>query len=89
VTTKDALVIKRGEGERVPLGGADVIFKIDGETTGGAFSICETTAESGRLIPPHLFVGLLRLGVLIRLADQRLEPALRGERRLRTLPMGD
>jgi uncharacterized cupin superfamily protein len=38
----------------VSLGGADVIFKIDGGASNGAFSICETTAEPGRLIPPHL-----------------------------------
>ena len=66
-------VIKRDEGEHVSLGGADVIFKIDAETTGGAFSICETTAEPGRLIPPHLhdtedefsYVVEGRIGVLI------------------------
>jgi len=66
-------VIGRDEGERVSLGGADVIFKIDGETTGGAFSICETTAEPGRLIPPHLhetedefsYVIEGRIGILI------------------------
>jgi quercetin dioxygenase-like cupin family protein len=54
VQTTQHPVIEREEGERVTLGGADVIFKIDAETTGGAFSICETTAEPGRLIPPHL-----------------------------------
>jgi quercetin dioxygenase-like cupin family protein len=66
-------VIAREEGERVSLGGADVIFKIEAETTGGAFSICETTAEPGRLIPPHLhetedeysYVIEGRIGVLI------------------------
>ena len=66
-------VISRDEGERVSLGGADVILKIEAETTGGAFSICETTAEPGRLIPPHLhetedeysYVIEGRIGVLI------------------------
>jgi quercetin dioxygenase-like cupin family protein len=66
-------VITREEGERVSLGGADVIFKIQADTTSGAFSICETTAEPGRLIPPHLhetedeysYVIEGRIGVLI------------------------
>jgi quercetin dioxygenase-like cupin family protein len=66
-------VIASEEGERVSLGGAEVIFKVDGEMTGGAFSICETTAEPGRLIPPHLhetedeysYVIEGRIGVLI------------------------
>jgi quercetin dioxygenase-like cupin family protein len=66
-------VIGREEGERVSLGGADVIFKLEAGVTGGAFSICETTAEPGRLIPPHLhetedeysYVLEGRIGVLI------------------------
>ena len=66
-------VIQRDEGERVSLGGADVIYKIDAVATGGAFAICETTAEPGRLIPPHLhetedefsYVIEGRIGVLI------------------------
>jgi quercetin dioxygenase-like cupin family protein len=73
VQTRKRPIIQRDEGERVSLGGADVIFKIDAETTGGAFSICETTAEPGRLIPPHLhdtedelsYVIEGRIGVLI------------------------
>lgn len=73
MATRQAAVIGRGEGERISLGGADVIFKIDAETTGGAFSICETTAEPGRLIPPHLhetedelsYVIEGRIGVLL------------------------
>lgn len=71
--TEQGAVIGRGDGEVVSLGGADVIFKIDAATTGSAFSICETTAQPGRLIPPHLhetedeysYVLEGRIGVLI------------------------
>jgi quercetin dioxygenase-like cupin family protein len=66
-------IINRRDGERMSLGGADVIFKIDSGASNGAFSICETTAEPGRLIPPHLhdtedefsYVVEGRIGVLI------------------------
>lgn len=43
--------ISRGDGEQVPLGGLDIIFKITSEQTGGALAICETVVEPGRLIP--------------------------------------
>jgi len=73
VQATDQAVIARDQGERVSLGGADVVYKISQETTGGAFSICETTADPGRLIPPHLhdsedefsYVIEGRIGVLI------------------------
>jgi len=71
--TDQRAVIGRGDGEQVSLGGVDITFKIDGQTTGGAFSVCETSAEPGRLIPPHLhetedeysYVIDGRIGVLI------------------------
>jgi quercetin dioxygenase-like cupin family protein len=34
--------------------GVGVIFKIDGDETGGALSIVEHTFEPGALVPPHL-----------------------------------
>lgn len=34
--------------------GVGVIFKIDGEDTGGALSIVEHTFEVGSLVPPHV-----------------------------------
>jgi mannose-6-phosphate isomerase-like protein (cupin superfamily) len=73
VQTAQPAVIQRDGGERVSLGGAEVIFKIDAQTACNAFAICETTAEAGRLIPPHLhetedefsYVLEGRIGVLI------------------------
>jgi quercetin dioxygenase-like cupin family protein len=63
----------RDDGERVSLGGLDIIFKITSDQTGGTFAICETSVEPGRLIPAHLhdtedeFTYLIegRIGVLI------------------------
>jgi quercetin dioxygenase-like cupin family protein len=65
--------ISRDDGEHVSLGGLDIIFKITGDQTGGAFAICEVSLESGRLIPGHLhdtedeltYVVEGRIGVLI------------------------
>ena len=65
--------ISRGDGEQVPLGGLDIIFKITSEQTGGALAICETVVEPGRLIPVHVhdtedefsYVIDGRIGVLI------------------------
>jgi len=34
--------------------GVGVIFKIDGEDTGGALSIVEHTFETGAMVPPHV-----------------------------------
>ena len=34
--------------------GVGVIFKIDGEDSGGALSIVEHTFEAGALVPPHV-----------------------------------
>ena len=34
--------------------GVGVIFKIDGEETGGALSIVEHTFEAGAIVPPHI-----------------------------------
>jgi quercetin dioxygenase-like cupin family protein len=63
----------RDDGERVSLGGLDIIFKITSDQTGGAFAICELSVEPGRLIPAHLhdtedeFSHVIdgRIGVLI------------------------
>jgi quercetin dioxygenase-like cupin family protein len=65
--------ISRDDGEHVSLGGLDIIFKITSDRTGGAFAICETAVEPGRLIPGHLhdtedefsYVIEGRIGVLI------------------------
>jgi quercetin dioxygenase-like cupin family protein len=65
--------ISRDDGEQVPLGGLDIIFKITSDQTGGALAICETAVEPGRLIPAHLhdtedeFTYVIdgRIGVLI------------------------
>jgi oxalate decarboxylase/phosphoglucose isomerase-like protein (cupin superfamily) len=67
--------ISRDDGERVSLGGLDIIFKITGDQTGGALAICEIVVEPGRLIPAHLhdtedeFTYLIegRTGVLIEI----------------------
>jgi quercetin dioxygenase-like cupin family protein len=65
--------ISRHDGEQVPLGGMDIIFKITGDQTGGALAICEIVVEPGRLIPAHLhdnedefsYVIEGRIGVLV------------------------
>jgi quercetin dioxygenase-like cupin family protein len=65
--------ISRGDGERVLLGGLDIVFKITSGQTGGALAICEMAVEPGRLIPGHLhdtedeFTYVIdgRIGVLI------------------------
>ncbi|HEX8860264.1 MAG TPA: cupin domain-containing protein [Actinomycetes bacterium] len=68
----------RDDGERVSLGGLDIIFNITGDQTSDAFAICEASLEPGRLIPGHLhdtedefsYVIDGRIGVLI--GDQEL-----------------
>ncbi len=42
------------EGRAVELGGFGVVFKIDGEATGGAFSVVEHPIQPGTLIFPHV-----------------------------------
>jgi quercetin dioxygenase-like cupin family protein len=52
-TTK-VKVVEPGGGRRGKLApGVGVIFKIDGEDTGGALSIVEHPFEVGALVPPH------------------------------------
>jgi quercetin dioxygenase-like cupin family protein len=47
-------VVQPGEGEAAGVGpGIGVVFKIDGEDTGGAVSIVEQPFEVGALVPPH------------------------------------
>jgi quercetin dioxygenase-like cupin family protein len=65
--------ISRDDGERVSLGGLDIIFKITSDQTGGAFAVCEISLGPGRLIPAHLhdtedelsYVVDGRIGVLV------------------------
>jgi len=65
--------ISRDDGERVSLGGLDIVFKITSDQTGGVFAICEMPVQPGRLIPGHLhdtedefsYVIEGRIGVLI------------------------
>ncbi len=47
------LVIPPGDNQMVSLKGIDVVFKISGEQTGGAFSVVEHPIEPGRLVMPH------------------------------------
>ena len=54
VFASDDVVIGRGEGRSVWLGGIGVDFKISGELTGGSFAVVEHPIEAGRLVPPHL-----------------------------------
>jgi quercetin dioxygenase-like cupin family protein len=74
--------ISRGDGERVLLGGLDIVFKITSGQTGGALAICEMAVEPGRLIPAHLhdtedeFTYVIdgRIGVLI--GEEEFHPDL-------------
>lgn len=48
-------VVQPGEGRAGGLGpGVGVVFKIDGEDTGGALSIVEHPFAVGALVPPHI-----------------------------------
>ena len=48
-----ARIVRRGDGERVWLGGLGVDFKVSGSATNDAFSIVEHPVAAGRLVPPH------------------------------------
>jgi len=54
-TTGTGTVVQPGEGEAIGVGpGIGVVFKIDGQDTGGAVSIVEQPFEVGALVPPHI-----------------------------------
>lgn len=54
-TATQVKVVEPGGGRRGNLApGVGVIFKIDGEDTGGALSIVEHPFEIGALVPPHI-----------------------------------
>jgi len=54
-TASTVTVVQPGDGEAAGVGpGIGVVFKIDGEDTGGAVSIIEQPFEVGALVPPHL-----------------------------------
>ena len=54
-TATQVKVVQPGGGRRGNLApGVGVIFKIDGEDTGGALSIVEHPFEIGALVPPHI-----------------------------------
>ena len=47
--------VQPGEGDTSPVGpGIGVVFKIDGQDTGGVVSIVEQPFEVGALVPPHI-----------------------------------
>lgn len=48
------IVVQPGEGRSVSLGGMEVVFKVSGAETGGAFAVVEHPIEPGRLVPPHV-----------------------------------
>lgn len=50
----EELVVRRGQGQSVWLGGLGVDFKISGERTGGLFAVVEHPIDPGRLVPPHV-----------------------------------
>ncbi len=47
------LVVGTDEGKVVWMGGVGVQFKVDGEDTGGAFSVVEHPLKPGAAAPPH------------------------------------
>ncbi|HZC34654.1 MAG TPA: cupin domain-containing protein [Chthoniobacterales bacterium] len=49
-----AVVVKPAEGRSVSLGGMEVVFKVSGAHTGGAFAVVEHPIEPGRLVLPHV-----------------------------------
>ena len=49
-----AIIVQRGEGRSVSLGGMGVVFKVSGANTGGAFAIVEHPIDAGRLVLPHV-----------------------------------
>lgn len=53
-----AIVLAPGEGQRVPMGPSDVVFKVRGADTSGSFAVCEYTAGPGFAGPlPHIHWG--------------------------------
>jgi uncharacterized cupin superfamily protein len=48
------IVVQPGDGDSVWLGGMDVVFKVFGADTGGAFAVVEHPIEPGRLVLPHV-----------------------------------
>jgi quercetin dioxygenase-like cupin family protein len=48
----EAIILMPGEGERIAAGAAAVVMKATAETTGGAFSMSETTFPAGMSGPP-------------------------------------
>jgi quercetin dioxygenase-like cupin family protein len=41
------------QAKSVSLGGVEVVFRMSGEETGGAYALLEFCLEPGRLVPPH------------------------------------
>ncbi|HEY1598807.1 MAG TPA: cupin domain-containing protein [Pirellulales bacterium] len=50
------IAISPGDGRSVSLGGMEVVFKVSGADTGGAFAIVEHPIDPGRLVLPHVHV---------------------------------
>jgi mannose-6-phosphate isomerase-like protein (cupin superfamily) len=48
------IITRPHEGRSVSLGGMDVIYKVSGANTGGAFAVVEHPIEPGRLVLPHV-----------------------------------
>jgi quercetin dioxygenase-like cupin family protein len=49
-----AEVVRAGQGERVSLYGLEIEYKVQGASTGGAFSIVEHVIRPGVLVKPHV-----------------------------------
>jgi quercetin dioxygenase-like cupin family protein len=48
-----SVVLRPEQAESVSIGGVEVVFRMSGEETDGAYSLLEFRLEPGRLIPPH------------------------------------
>ncbi|WP_394821820.1 cupin domain-containing protein [Pendulispora albinea] len=53
MANEHSYLIDPHEGKFLALGGVGMVFKIDGDAVGRAFSIVEEPIEPGRLVPPH------------------------------------
>jgi quercetin dioxygenase-like cupin family protein len=79
--TQPPLFLAPGEGKRVSLGESQFIFKIDGEATGGAYSLLEYHAPPGVGSPFHTHRNesetfYILAGVLtFQLGEERVEAA--------------
>src|SRR5262249_28945014 len=67
--TEGVRKVGRGEGERFEIAGTQVVWKVKGEDSGYAFSVCELTLAPGDGVPLHSHASAEAFHVLAGAAD--------------------